>query len=226
MRVVLFDIDGTLISTGHAGSRAMLHALRDEFGVPEDTGNVKFAGRTDQGIAQDLFELHGVDYSEENWRRLTSRYLDLLDTYLEILPGKILPGIRCALDELAVDDHIAVGLLTGNMVRGAEKKLSYFKIRPYFQFGAFGDRQPDRSLVARDALSAAQTHLGRRILPRDVWVIGDTPNDVSCARAIGARVVAVATGTFTVEELARHTPDQLFPHFGNVDGFMEVLRHT
>jgi phosphoglycolate phosphatase-like HAD superfamily hydrolase len=121
----------------------------------------------------------------------------------------VLPGVAALLAQLAQRQDVAVGLLTGNTQRGAKVKLAHYGLAEYFRFGGFGDAHLDRNQVAADALSAAREFLGHNVEPADVFVIGDTPLDIRCARAIGAHAVAVATGGHALDELARARPDLL-----------------
>lgn len=209
MHICLFDIDGTLISSGGAGKAALEDALASEFGLTEPIEKMSFSGRTDRAIVKDLLALNGLPDMPELYQRLMAAYLRHLPARLESLQGKILPGIRPLLEELARRDTVAVGLLTGNIRAGARVKLGHFGLYDFFAFGGFGDQHLDRDDVAREALAEARQRYDGRVRNDRVWVIGDTPLDVRCARAIGARVVAVATGWHTVEELAAHRPDLL-----------------
>lgn len=211
MTVLLFDIDGTLLSSGGAGKAAMESALLAEFGLPEVTARVPYSGRTDRAISRDLLRQHGLDDCEDNLQRLHSRYLRTLPDCLRTYPGRVLPGVAELMGELAGRGGVAVGLLTGNIRAGARLKLGHYGLDRHFAFGGFGDRHWERDDVAREALATAERHLNRTLNPEKVWVIGDTPLDVCCARAIGARAVAVATGWHPLEELRGCEPDVLLP---------------
>ena len=201
MHVLLFDIDGTLIRSGGAGKHALEGAFAELFNVPEVRDGVPYAGRTDIAIARDLLELHGVAPSPDNVERLQAAYLQRLPQSLLGNGGIVLPGVTQLLPELVRQEHLAIGLLTGNIRRGAEVKLRHFELWDHFAFGGFGDGTHDRDDVARAALRDTERHLDRRVKTDDVWVIGDTPLDVRCARAIGAKAVAVCTGWHSADEL-------------------------
>lgn len=210
MYICLFDIDGTLLSSGGAGKAAMEAALAAEFGVPADSAKVPYSGRTDRAITRDLFRLYGVAETPENWQRFRAAYLRLLPDCLACHQGKVLPGIAALLEHLAARSHFVLGLLTGNIRDGARLKLGHYGLFQHFAFGGFGDEHYDRDDVAREALAAVTRHLaGRAHHPDRLWVIGDTPLDVRCARAIGGKAVAVATGWHTLEQLAAEQPDVL-----------------
>ena len=207
MQVLLFDIDGTLIRSGGAGKAAMEDALRSEFGVGELYDRVPYSGRTDPSIGRDLLEVHGLEASEANILRLRTAYLRHLPESLRTNQGIVLPGIHELLERLRLADNITLGLLTGNVRDGARCKLSHFELWHYFPFGGFADGIPERDDVARFALKETARHLGRDVHPSNIWVIGDTPLDVKCARAIGAKAVAVATGWHSIDELNESKAD-------------------
>jgi len=221
--VCLFDIDGTLLSSGGAGQRAMERALTDVFGVPNPCEEIPAAGRTDRAITHDLFTHHGLSPTVEQWERFQSVYFGHLQTTLSELQGMVLPGVVSLLDHLATRPDVTLGLLTGNFREAARIKLEHHSIDRHSAFGGYGDHHHDRDDVARVALSEACRHLGRDIDPRTVCVIGDTPFDVKCARAIGARAIAVATGMFTAAELALTQPDEMYVDFSSPDLFLSRL---
>lgn len=222
MLTLLFDIDGTLINTEGAGGAALIEAFREDFGI-DTPAKVPFSGRTDRGIGTNLFEQHGIDDSLENWRRLRDGYLARLPIHLSQRNGRILDGVLRLLEQLQAREAIAIGLLTGNLRDGARIKLSYFGLFEHFRFGGFGDEHRDRDGVAEAALAAARQHANSTFDPRRIWVIGDTPLDVSCARAIDARVLAVATGLHPAAELADAQPDLLLEDLSDTDLVMNAL---
>lgn len=222
MRIVLFDIDGTLISTGGAGRDALHTALATEFAV-SDPYQVDLSGRTDRGICRELFDAHAIEHTPENWDRFRNAYLVGLNQHLQTKSGRVLPGVRELVAGLKAAPRVALGLLTGNVRDGAQRKLSHYALDEHFAFGGFGDTHHDRDDVAREALASARLHCGEGINGDQVWVIGDTPLDIRCARAIGAKVVAVATGTFTVDELHAHQPDLVVEDLGQTLELLEVL---
>ena len=210
MTVLLFDIDGTLVRTGGAGKAAIEAALVEEFQVELTGKEVPYSGRTDRAISKDLLQGHGIPATDTNINRLIANYLNRLPTALATIPGRILPGIVELLSLLQTRTAIQVGLLTGNVRQGACYKLAHFGLWEYFKFGGFGDHHEDRDDVARAALLEVERTVGT-ILPEQVWVIGDTPLDVRCARAIGARSIAVATGWHLFEQLCETDADLVLP---------------
>jgi phosphoglycolate phosphatase len=222
MPVFLFDIDGTLVSSGGAGKAAMEQALETAFGVRVGAHGIPFSGRTDRAIGRDLFLHHAVEESPANWQRFLDDYLGHLPGLLARHPGRIMPGITALLEILQACDDAILGLLTGNIRAGARIKLSHFGLFHHFAFGGFGDAHHHRDDVAREALVAVHAHLGSTVDVRDIWVIGDTPLDVRCARAIGARVAAVATGWHSLDELACSEPDVLLADLSNPEPLLQA----
>ncbi len=216
MAVCLFDIDGTLLSSGGAGQAAMEAALESTFGITAPTEGISVAGRTDRAIVSDLMRFHAVEDSEANWSRFVDAYLERLPHELASREGLILPGVEELLAELSRRESLTLGLLTGNFQRGAELKLDHYQLREYFSAGGFGDHHFDRDDVAKVALADVREKLS---LSSDVevWVIGDTPADVKCGRAINATVVAVATGLHSIDDLEACDPDFLCEDFADVE---------
>jgi phosphoglycolate phosphatase len=221
MITCLFDIDGTLLASGGAGKAAIEASLCEEFEV-ELCVQVRYSGRTDRAIIRDLLRHHGVAETPDNFQRLVNGYLRRLPERLRQLNGRVLPGIAALLRELQDRSNVSVGLLTGNLRAGAKVKLGHFDLHEHFVFGGFGDEHFERDDVAREALRSVHQHVGPHCLPERVWVIGDTPLDVQCARAIGARAVAVATGSHTLDELQACGPDLLFADLSDA---APLLRH-
>lgn len=224
MHVCLFDIDGTLINTGGAGGAALKAALRSAFAIDEPTDSVTLAGRTDRGITGDLFRFHAIEDSPENWQRFRDAYLGHLPGLLAQRKGAVLPGIQGLLQSLQGRDDLLIGLLTGNTRDGARIKLAHFGLDRFFELGGFGDRHVHRDDVAREALEAVERRLTKTVDRSRVWVIGDTPSDIACARAIGARAVAVATGIHTAAELDAAEPDHLVTDFADPDVVLSLWR--
>jgi phosphoglycolate phosphatase len=225
MDVVLFDIDGTLIHSAGAGRSALDRALSQEFGHPS-TAAIELHGRTDRGIARNIFRQFAIEETEENWNRFRTAYLAALPECLAERPGTVLPGVFELLEHLAARPGTAIGLLTGNVREGARLKLGHYGVEVPFDIGGFGDRHHERDDVAREAWAAVRQELGERVRADRVWVIGDTPHDVTCARAINAKVVAVCTGGFSVTELASSQPDFLVDDLTQVEPLLAALDAT
>ena len=223
MKICLFDIDGTLITTGGAGKQAFLQTLQKAFDIEAGDPDVTFAGRTDRGIVTDFFNHLGISQNNRNWDRFTDVYLQLLPGCLESCAGKVLPGIKSFLEKIDRHPEIKLGLLTGNMAKGASIKLRHYGLEHHFDFGGFGDRHTERDHVARQALQATHQRLGQSVLAEQIFVIGDTPADIRCGRAIGARTVGVCTGKYSAEELKTEEADLVLEDFTVADPLFEKL---
>jgi phosphoglycolate phosphatase-like HAD superfamily hydrolase len=232
MQIFLFDIDGTLIHAKGAGHASFYQTIREDFGVSEIAGDVRFSGRSDRAIARDLFCLHGIEDSVDNWRRFVEGLVRRLEVTLPAKQGHVLPGVVDLLDRLTARG-VPLGLLTGNVARGAAKKLQFFGLDHYFAFGSYGDEHPERDDIARAAVGITHRHLVDLALanghaaprPDDLrfTVIGDTPHDVRCARAIAATAVAVATGDINRETLAQSGPDLLLDDLSQPEPVLDLL---
>ena len=208
IRLVLFDIDGTLIRTDHAGIKAFARTLEAQFNVPDGIAGLKFAGRTDTGLARELFGKHRIEASRENFHLFFDSYVHWLDYMLPQGRGEVCPGVWKFIYELrSLPEAPRLGLLTGNIRLGAEIKLRHFNLWDPFEAGAFGDDHEDRNQIAAIARQRASGLLGEDLEGDEILVIGDTPLDIACGRAIGAKVLAVATGDSTAAELQAHEPD-------------------
>jgi phosphoglycolate phosphatase len=244
-RLVLFDIDCTLVDAHGAGGRAILRSIKDVFGVEGELGDYSFHGRTDPGIIRDLAELWGggepgellAEHESETQPRMVhdlaerlgapavsidrlveeciARYVDLLHDEIAKVDVETLPGIKELVTALAADRRALVGLLTGNVVEGARLKLEPTGLFPLFKVGAYGSDSALRADLPAVAVARAEALDGRRYGGKDVVIIGDTPADVQCGASLGVTAIAVATGRHSVDELAAHAPDQLFADFSD-----------
>jgi len=198
---ILFDIDGTLVLTGGAGQRAMTQAFAELFDISDAFRDIPMPGRTDTWILSDAAAAHGV--SANDLHRFPEVYLKHLVTEMT-KPGPrkaVMPGVRVLLESLTARDDVYLALLTGNYEASARVKLEYFDLWRYFACGAFGDDAPDRNGLLPKALARIRECGGPSIDPAETVVIGDTPLDVACAAASGARAIAVATGGYDVKAL-------------------------
>jgi len=208
IRLVLFDIDGTLIRTGGAGMRAFAQVFATEFQVPDGAEGLRFAGRTDGSLVREFFTRHAIPPSEENFQRFFDRYVFWLDHLMQTSRSEVCAGVEDFLRGLrAVERPPLIGLLTGNIRLGAEIKLRHLRLWDEFVTGGFADDHEDRNEIARIARQRGCQMLNEDLRDDQVLVIGDTALDIRCARYIGARVLAVATGGATLDELQAHQPD-------------------
>lgn len=220
-RLVLFDIDGTLLSAGRVARDAILRSLKTSYGWNsspdhEDRGKFDFSGKTDPQIVR---ELVADDVGRERFESGLARALDLYLEELErqLAPGTVVekPGITPLLERLASDPRVTLGLLTGNLERGARLKLAPPGFNRYFPFGAFGSDSADRYRLPPVAVERALAHTGRRFEGKSIVIVGDSIHDVACGRSLGVRAVAVATGITSTEALAAERPDALFESFAD-----------
>jgi phosphoglycolate phosphatase len=220
-RLLLFDIDLTLIYSGGAGRLAIDRAIERVLGVPEGTAGIRFDGRTDRGIF--LEAVTRFDPAHEH------RTDEVMEAYLQELPGAlaskegaVLPGVENLLDALK-GEAAAVGLATGNMERGARAKLGHFGLWERFRGGGFGDHAVVRSEIIEAAIADIARHHGAEADPSNAVVIGDTPLDIEAAHAAGARALGVGTGRFVTEELLAAGAEMAVDDLLETDRVLELL---
>lgn len=227
MKLVLFDIDGTILSTEGAGRRAMEGALKEAFGTSGPSG-YRYDGKTDIQIVRELMRATGMDDSEIDARLpvVLEDYLRRLDRELanRSLRLVLFEGVLQLLESIEARSDRVLGLLTGNLAGGAERKLRAVGIDPArFRIGAFGSDHERRSELPGVALERWRTTHGLRPAGDRLVIIGDTPADIECGRGVGARAIAVATGHYSVEDLAAHAPSAVFPDLRDTDAVMRAI---
>jgi len=214
------------VLTGGAGQRAMARAFEDTFSVPNAFQNIEMPGRTDSWILSDALTAHGVASAAADVERFRQGYLEHLQNEIQY-PGPrkgVMPGVRALLDVLFGRDDVYLALLTGNYQDAARVKLEYFDLWRYFPCGAFGDAAPDRNGLLPKAIATIRTCGGPDVAPSEVVVIGDTPLDVACARASGARSLAVATGGYDTDALCAAGADMVVKDLGDTRQVLRALR--
>lgn len=226
IELVLFDIDGTLLRTGGAGTEAFRRVFAAEFNATDGFEKLKFAGRTDTGLVREFFEYHKIPMTKENTERFFEHYVFLLDYILEQGTPRACDGVLEFIAALrALPSPPMMGLLTGNIRLGAEIKLRRCGMWDIFEMGAFADDSEDRNQIAVAARERGSRLLGKPLQGGDILVIGDTAHDVRCGRFIGAKVLAVATGGATLEELKHHQPDWAVENLSRVSAKAIVQPH-
>lgn len=217
-RLILFDIDGTLISAGGAGTRSMNLAFETLFGIPDAFAGISMAGKTDPEIMKEGLKLHGLPYMDGNLTNMKEHYLRFLTSEINNPLRALKPGIREALDVL-VRAKAPLGLLTGNLEKGAVIKLSAVGIYGHFLDGAFGSDDEDRDRLLPIAVAKFRAR-GFSFSAADCVVIGDTPRDVRCAKVHGARCIAVATGPYSREDLLKTDADLVLDSLGETEKWL------
>lgn len=220
--VWLFDVDGTLLLTQGAGRDALVLALREAHGIHDDLSSIPFAGRTDLLITNDIASRHGLTFDERSREAFFDRVVAHMQAIMTPPRGGLLPGVARLLDRVAGEPGWVSALLTGNETRMARLKLEAFGVWDRFAWGTFGEEGHDRDAIARLAVARAAERHG--VTPDRCIVVGDTEHDVACARAAGARAVAVATGGRDRETLAACAPDLLLDDLLDHDQLFEWAR--
>jgi phosphoglycolate phosphatase-like HAD superfamily hydrolase len=226
VKLVLFDIDGTMITSRGAGRRAMRTALERVFGDAGGIDQYDLGGRTDTRIVHDVVGAMGWEPA-----RVRERLDDFFEAYVAGLTREIgdgghvvtLPGVAAVVERLAASPDAVLGLVTGNIEEGARIKLLPTGLWPHFRVGAYGSDHMDRRLLPSLAARRAHALLGHAFAPADVVVIGDTPHDIDCARAFGAVAIAVSTGQYGREALLADRPDHLFDDLSDVERVLEAV---
>jgi phosphoglycolate phosphatase-like HAD superfamily hydrolase len=224
-RLVLFDIDGTILRSNRAGRRAMIAALREVFGGtgPEDH---RYDGKTDPQIVREVMRLEGHHdaHIDERMDALMALYLAHLERELVDADTRVYPGVRELLDTLEARDDTILGLLTGNLREGAHAKLRAAGIEPTrFRVGAFGSDHEHRPELPELARRRAENELGIEVKGDHLVIIGDTPADMECGRELGARAIGVATGSYSVDELLQCRPHAVFETLADTPSVVRAI---
>ena len=227
-KLVLFDVDGTILLTAGAGRRAILAALSDEVHDLTPMERVRFDGKTDPQIVAELLEVAGRTESRESdrVRAVCERYVGFLARELDHPTSRttLMPGIPELLDRLEARDDVVLGLLTGNVAEGADLKLRSGGIDPSrFRVGAYGSDAGHRPDLPKIAVRRAASLFGREPTGAEVVIIGDTPADIACGSCIDARAVAVATGSYSVADLAACAPHAVFENFRDTERVLDAI---
>jgi len=222
-KLLLWDIDGTILHTGKAGETALGHAMEKLHSISKGLQGLEIAGRTDKWIVEQLLAREGLPSGVREIARFLDVYVEHLAEELPKRQGGLHPGVLGILEEAHRRHDLVQGLLTGNIEKGARLKLSRYGVNHFFEFGAFADDSPVRNELGPHARRRARDRHGEEFPPERIYIIGDTPHDVACARAIGAKAIAVATGSFSVEQLRECGADAVFTDLGHPDHFFRLL---
>jgi phosphoglycolate phosphatase-like HAD superfamily hydrolase len=222
MYLILFDIDGTLIDSGEAGSRSLNLSFKELFSVVNAFHGISMAGKTDTQIMKEGLLKHGIAV-DGNFVVVINTYLKYLQKEIHNYRRHIKPGIYELLGKLSLTKDLQLGLLTGNIEPGARIKLEPFKLNKYFPTGAFGSDDEDRNKLLPIALNRFEELCQRKIGIGECIVIGDTPRDVYCAKIYGAICVGVATGPYSVDELIEAEANYVAKDLSNYDNLLQFL---
>jgi phosphoglycolate phosphatase len=225
MKLLLFDVDGTLIHSGGAGRRAMHMAFEEIYGIEDGFKNISMYGMTDPLILKKALANHGLEWRKQDEERFKNLYIKYLSTeiYTSLPQKRIMPGTVELLDTISQRENLIRGLLTGNWEKGAKIKLGFFKLNHYFELGAFADDSEIREDLVPIAVKRCEKLREIELKPEDVYVNGDTPLDILCAKPHGARTLVVATGIHTKEELLAENPDSFFPDLTDTTEIMKIF---
>jgi phosphoglycolate phosphatase-like HAD superfamily hydrolase len=225
-QLILFDIDGTLLLPDRAGALAMERALAEVYGTPGTLKQIYMAGMTDRSIIHQALTGAGLSDVEisAGWKHLTHS----LARHMEVTVGerqmRLCPGVPALLDALNARDDVMLGLVTGNLENTAPIKLRAVGIDPgFFRVGGYGSDESDRNRLPAIAACRAEALTGQRFGRGSIVVVGDTPADVACGRAVGARTVAVATGSLGFEALEAEDPDALLRDLSSLETTLEAI---
>jgi phosphoglycolate phosphatase len=227
-KLVLFDIDGTILLTSGAGRRAIVAAISEQVGSTPAMHQVRFDGKTDPQIVAELLDAagHPGPHPPGRIEELCRRYVELLQQELQEPTNEttLMPGVLRLLNRLEQEDGVMLGLLTGNMAEGAALKLKAGGVNPArFRVGAYGSDSAHRSELPPIAARRAEPYFGRVPSGADVVIIGDTPADIACGTCISARAVAVATGAYSVAELESCSPHAALEDLSDTNRVLEAI---
>jgi phosphoglycolate phosphatase-like HAD superfamily hydrolase len=226
VRILVFDIDGTLLLSGGAGARALDRAFHERLGVPEAMKGIHPDGLTDYDIIRRMGERTlGRALEEEEAQAIRDRYAFYLKDELARSGGfRVLPGVKALLDRLRREKDLLLGLATGNFETTGRMKLAHGGLDGYFRFGGWGSDSIDRAALTRIGIERGRALAGGSVLEGGVYLIGDTVHDIRCGREAGARVIAVASGSTPAETLRAMDPDFLFDDLTDIDRFLAAIR--
>ena len=214
MKLLLFDIDGTLVLTGGAGIRALNRAFCQVVGIVNALDGIRLHGKTDPAIVREIFNARGAHQNADSYDQILAAYVDFLPAEVQRSENyRVLPGILRFLQDFQGRSDLAFGLATGNVEAGARIKLARGNLNPFFAFGGFGSDAENRTELVRRAAHNGSRLAGVTIDPNDIFVIGDTPRDIVAGREAGYRTVGVATSDYSTEDLSAAGADLVLLDF-------------
>ena len=218
-KLVLFDIDGTLLTVNSVNRRILMDALKEVYGTEGSAGTHNFAGKMDSIIIYEVLQNAGLSDAEitEKFEKAKETYIEMFRSHAKPSDVMLMEGIRELLDRLSARSELMLGLLTGNFEGSGRHKLLLPEINHYFPFGAFADDGLHRNELPPIAVEKAYQLTGKRFSDQEIIIIGDTEHDIVCARVLNAKSIAVATGTYSAEELQKHNPHILYENLSQTE---------
>lgn len=226
-KLILFDIDGTLLHVQGISRQALIDALRDVFGTEGTAATHNFAGKLDSVIIKEVMRATGLTDADvqKGFDDAKRRYIHNFKQHAQREHIKVMTGIYELVERLAQDNRAILSLLTGNFEESGRHKLTLPELNDYFTFGAFADDADTRNALPAVAVQRAFERTGIRFTGKDVVIIGDTEHDVNCAKVLNSKCIAVATGHYTVSHLQSFNPDYTFENFSDVDAAFEAIMY-
>ena len=227
-KLVLFDIDGTLLSVSKINRSVLVDALTEVYGTAGSAATHNFCGKMDSIIIYEVLQNAGLDKGEiaQKFERAKACYIDLFRQTAQASDVQLMVGIPELLQELSGRAEVLLALLTGNFEASGRHKLMLPEINHYFPFGAFADDAPTRNELPAVAVEKARQLTGTTFVNHDIIIIGDTEHDIACARVLNAKSIAVATGNFSTQELKKHHPHVLYENLGRTDVVLSEILHS
>ncbi len=224
-KLVLFDIDGTLLRVRGISRQSLIDALRDVFGTEGTASTHNFAGKLDSVIIKEVMRAAGFTDAEiqKGFEEAKRRYIRNFKAHAQREHIEVMAGVYELVEKLAQDERVVLALLTGNFEASGRHKLALPELNDYFAFGAFADDAETRNALPAVAVQRALERTGIRFTGKDVVIIGDTEHDINCAKVLNSKCIAVATGHYTVAQLQSFNPDYTFENFANVDAAFDAI---
>ncbi len=224
-KLVLFDIDGTLLKVEGVSRNALIDSLKSVYGTAGSADTHDFAGKLDSVIISEVMRAAGFNDEQiaRGFQEVKQTYIQLFKARVTAAHIKVMVGVVELLERLAQCKYVTLGLLTGNFEESGRYKVTLPNLNHYFAFGAFADDAQTRNELPPIAVERAYAHTGRRFEGKDVVIIGDTPHDIACAKVLDSKSIAVATGFYTEAQLHAYSPDYVFSNLADTDAVLETI---